>query len=101
MPDAHEVQAWADALGDLEARLAGLAGHDMDPSARTAWQPPRTRGPIPAELVDRARSLLAAQERVADELRAAIADTARHLTAVKSIPSRIPRGTSVYLDVVG
>lgn len=99
-PRAEQAQAWAGALDELEARLAGLAV-PREGSPVAGWRPPGIDGPIPAELVDRARALLAAQERAADDLRAALADTSRHLTALKSIPSRIPRSTSVYLDVTG
>ena len=101
MPESHGAQTWDEALGELEARLGGLAAHSAGDSPRGVWRAPSVVGPIPADLVDRARALLAAQHGVADDLRAALADTARHLAALKSIPSRVPRGTSVYLDVTG
>lgn len=103
MPDgqtAQAIQSWYEALGELEARLAGLATPG-DTAARADWLPPTDAGPIPAELVTRARTLLVAQERVALELNGALANAAKHLTALRSIPSGTARGTSVYLDVTG
>ncbi|MGA9747996.1 MAG: hypothetical protein WBQ50_11130 [Nocardioides sp.] len=59
--------AWESALDELELTLEEtehlLQGEHPDPtSTQTGWTPPVLPGPLPAELADRARELLARQQ---------------------------------------
>lgn len=89
-------EAWSAALDDLERELDWAEQADRD-----VWTPPVGLGTLPAELVERATRILAAQRaaiaRVDDERR----DTGRHLAALRTVPSTTDAAASVYLDVAG
>jgi hypothetical protein len=90
---------WAEILTSMERELARL---QQEPAAAAVpWTVPAAAGPIPPELADRARALAAAQRDVAGELERERAATARHLSALRSIPGVAARGGAVYLDVTG
>lgn len=92
--------AWERALDELEAftfqmdaQLRGLQLPETDP-----WSVPEL-GPIPADLVDRARELLAHQQRVLEQLPPAL----DRLRQQRSVTQRFSQATarsrgSVYVD---
>lgn len=115
---APNLQSWMDVLARMEAE-ADVAGrpvlntgdqltgsdtkvergvaHERDTAA--AWSAPQGLGPIPAELVQRARHVEAAQRAAVVRLEEAKAITARHLAAVQSVPEGRTSGRAVFLDV--
>ncbi len=70
-----------------------------EPHTAPAWTPPEGLGPIPEELVERARSVEAAQQAAVERLEEAKRTTARHLAAVQSVPEGRASGRSIFLDV--
>jgi hypothetical protein len=99
-------------LDELEYRL-GLAAADAATNrsqgtvadgfidAPPPWTPPAGIGQIPAELVERARALLAGQRELSAELEVGKNEVARHLAAIRSVPAMRAPSASVYLDVTG
>jgi hypothetical protein len=57
--------AWVSALDELELTLEQterlLAGDLPEEAAGTAWTPPAIEGPLPADMLERARALLGRQ----------------------------------------
>ncbi|MDQ4213192.1 hypothetical protein [Microbacterium capsulatum] len=95
MPD--DLAAWLAVLDRFERALDAAdaeAGADVEP----AFEPPP--GPPPAELVERARAVLARQRLTIDALVVSRAATARELAALRRVPSA-PADTPAYLDVEG
>lgn len=97
--------AWESALDDLELTLEEtehlLRGEHPPPQDGPAWTPPALPGPLPAELADRARELLARQQDVIART-AQAAHSAR--TSVKMVDrltdhTTPSRRTSLYVDV--
>jgi len=94
--------AWAQALGDLEMDVAeaeSMLAIDrvFEEKARDPWTPPVGLGPLPAHLVERARSLLARQLTVSRELTSAARNSRRHDRAVSHLQVTSP-SPPVYLD---
>ena len=97
--------AWESALDDLELTLEEtehlLRGEHPPPQDGPVWTPPVLPGPLPPEMADRARALLARQQDViARTAQAAL--SAR--TSVKMVDrltdhSTPTRRTSLYVDV--
>lgn len=109
--DTVDVQTWTDVLdrlqGELESAEAVLLADEPDErgepdeAARPrAWQAPAGLGPMPVEVAQRARALLARQGVLTEHLTAAAALTRRHLVAASALDAR-PPGVPVYLDVEG
>ena len=103
-PDAAPeswAAAWEDALGALELDLALaeqmlVLGHiAQDPPDR--WAPPVGLGPLPATLVDRARTLLDRQIAVARQVAEAADLSRRHSRAVQAMRTQ-PPAVPVYVD---
>lgn len=88
----------ADATGVADSGSLG-AGAAEASGAGNPWTPPANLGPIPEELVERARDVEAAQRAAVEHLEAAKATTARHLAAVQSVPEGRTSGRAVFLDV--
>jgi hypothetical protein len=92
-------------FGNQDADAAGIAAsgspgaRETEATVAGAWTPPTNLGPIPAELVERARGVEAAQRAAVEHLEAAKATTARHLAAVQSVPEGRTSGRAVFLDV--
>lgn len=93
--------AWEGALAELELDVA-LAeqmltlGHiAQDPP--TPWSPPSGLGPLPTEMVDRARTLLDRQLDVARRLAEAADLSRRHSRAVQAMRATAP-SVPVYID---
>jgi uncharacterized protein (DUF2236 family) len=101
-------ETWERALADLELevehaeellRVAHLpTPHEV--AERAAWRPPVGLGPLPAPLLDRARTLHARQLDVARRLAEQAAVSRRHLAATAALRAR-PAATPVYLDLEG
>lgn len=81
----------------MEAELA----RDLDSEESLSWTPPDDTDPLPAHLFDRARRVFDAQQRAIAVLTDEQASVARHLSALRTVPSAAASGRSVYLDVVG
>lgn|GEM_PF-1386593 len=83
--------------GDAAERVESGTGT----SAGEPWSPPRGLGPIPAELVARARSVHRTQLAAAEYLEGRRDEAARHLAAVSAVPRGDGADRSRYLDVIG
>lgn len=102
-PEPTDRAAWLEVLAELEdavvqaGRPDGFDGADADP---TPWTPPAGIGPLPEDLAERARTLLASQESAMALLRSAQRTNRSHAGVLRALPHRA--GTSsVYLDVEG
>ncbi|SFN41851.1 hypothetical protein [Mycetocola miduiensis] len=89
--------AWPALLDEMEADLH----RSFDPEESLPWTPPADAGPLPEHLFDRARRVYDAQQRAIAALTDEQASVARHLSALRTVPSTAASGRSVYLDVVG
>ncbi|MBG0740286.1 hypothetical protein IV500_12935 [Paeniglutamicibacter antarcticus] len=89
-----EAQAaeWDRILDRLEEQLTG---------SDVPWHPPADAGPIPVELMERARRLLADQHAAVEHLEVQQRQTMQHLTAIQSVPESAGAGRPVFLDVTG
>ena len=103
--DESWCAAWESALDDLELTLEEtehlLRGEHPPPQDGPVWTPPVLPGPLPPEMADRARALLARQQDVIART-AQAAHSAR--TSVKMVDrltdhSTPTRRTSLYVDV--
>jgi hypothetical protein len=94
---------WLRALEELERELGAVlvSTGSTTESSITAWTPPGDLGPIPADLVERARELLAGQNELIAELEHSKRATAVQLAALRKMPTTRPTGASVYLDING
>lgn len=113
LPDPRSERArWLKTLSQLESQLAdaahaAVAAHgaaDGDADGATPlpeWAAPGDLGPLPADLVDRAERLNAAQRATLERLVAARRSTGQHLSALQSVPPVQQADRSVYLDVTG
>jgi len=93
---------WETALDrlELDVILAERKLHDPTAPDLEPWDEPELVGPIPADLVDRARAILARQHAVQERL----AETAQGLRRHQDFASRVDRATArsaqpVYLDL--
>lgn len=102
-----DIDAWARALDVLEADLVETnAMLDVSPDAiapmvlrrATAWRVPQGLGPLPAELSERAKDVLAAQRATAARLARAL-----NVTRVRSrvLDEGTDRSKPVFLDAEG
>lgn len=98
-PAESTFTAWAAALDALEGELEWA--RDLDRPGASAWSAPAGLGPIPAELLDRAKAIQASQRELTERLLHSHGETARHLAAVRTVPAARPHTNSVYLDVAG
>ncbi|GAA3863458.1 hypothetical protein GCM10022381_04320 [Leifsonia kafniensis] len=97
-----EHDAWSALLDELEASLgeaalgaAATTAHDADSS----WSEPAGLGPIPPDLVDRARDILGGQRELIAELVGERRAVGEQLAALRQVPSQQAR--AVYLDITG
>lgn len=95
--------SWAEALDRLEAHADRaerlLHGENAEPTP-TPWQPSAELGPLPSELVPRARQLLARQQRLMAAIPAVLSDKRQQ----QRIADRVGEATAaavtpIYLDV--
>ncbi|MGO4228718.1 hypothetical protein AB4Y72_07585 [Arthrobacter sp. YAF34] len=88
---------WTAILNRLEADLAvALSGVEPEP-----WAAPLAPGPIPAELEDRARRVLEAQQESIAILTKNRQVAAAHLEALNSVPGSSGSGHALLVDVRG
>jgi len=95
-------EAWATALEALELDVAEAEAmlsvdHIFEASVRDPWTPPVNLGPLPAHLVERARTLLARQLDVSRMLASAARNSRHHDRAISHMQWNIP-APPVYLD---
>ncbi|MDN3309662.1 hypothetical protein QWJ90_01825 [Microbacterium oryzae] len=90
----ENLGAWHALLDQFE-RAADAAEAQM---ATETFEPPP--GPLPAELVERAQEVLAAQQRTIADLAAAQAAAVREIAALRRVPS-VHTSMPAYLDVEG
>ena len=93
----HPDSAWSAILDGMQADLE----REIDLAKTGSWSPPANAGPLPAHLADRASRLVDAQQRAIASLVDDHKSVGRHLAALRTVPSTLPAGQSVYLDVVG
>jgi hypothetical protein len=100
METFHE--AWRAALDELEVDLATaeqtLRLDRISEQPRRAWTPPSGLGPIPADLVVRARALRDRQLEVSRRLAESVALSRRQLDASRRLRQRA-EAAPVYLDL--
>ena len=94
--------AWESALAALEIDVAAAEAmlsldHIADAPPRDPWAPPAGLGPLPAPLVDRARTLLDRQIEVGRRLAEAAELSRRHSRAAQAL-RQAPPSVPVYLD---
>jgi hypothetical protein len=94
--------AWVDALTSLEIDVAeaeSMLALDrvFDTVARDPWTPPVNLGPLPAHLVERARTLLGRQLSVSKDLASAARNSRKHDRALSQLQVTTP-APPVYLD---
>lgn len=94
--------AWVALLDELEASLGeaavGASGAAADPVS-SAWTPPQELGPIPGDLVDRAREILGGQRELISELLGERRAVGEQLAALRQVPA--PQSQAIYLDITG
>lgn len=93
---------WARVLDTLEAEALSSGAPQDEASGRVdePWLPELGVGALPAELLDRAREVLALQRDTLDRLRLEQGSIRRHLGALRTIPE--PREhPAIYLDTQG
>lgn len=92
--------AWEDALTALELDVEAterVLDHDHVPAPPDPWAPPTGLGPLPAELADRARALLARQVELSRRVAEAAILARKHGQAAQAMRS-VPPAVPVYLD---
>jgi len=98
---------WTAALDDLELTLEQteelLADHTQAPVTPAApWAPPEIAAPLPPEMLERARELLARQQQLITQTTSAMCDNRQSSALVSKVVdaagTRQP-ALSVYLDV--
>ena len=94
---------WESELDRLELevlRVERLLGGE-GPLPADAWTPPAVRGPMPDDLVPRARDLLDRQDRAGTALREAVASAQRQLAYGTRVTGATASGPAqpVYVDL--
>ena len=95
MPDAT-LERWTALLEELERDLL-----HADADGVTPWRAPTDLGPLPDELLGRARKLLTAQQEVMAALEEEKDSTRRHLSALRALPQQRNETAPLYLDASG
>lgn len=101
MTDRHHLH-WETVLDRLELDLMLAERKLTNPDAPDPepWSEPHLPGPIPADLLDRARTLLSRQQEVRDRLAVAALSLRRHEQLTARVDRAVTqRASSVYLDV--
>ena len=100
--DRTQHAFWVKLMNDLEASARTVAKTNRDGHpAPEGWQPPQTPGPIPVELMQRAREVLVSHLDAVGDLEARRNSTLAHLAAVRSVTDAASADRAVYLDVAG
>jgi hypothetical protein len=90
------IERWTSLLEELERDLANGGAREGTP-----WRPPADLGPIPAELLERARKLATAQQHAMAALEEEKDSTRRHLGALRALPQQRGETGPLYLDASG
>ncbi|MFD1213654.1 hypothetical protein ACFQ36_16570 [Arthrobacter sp. GCM10027362] len=102
--EAAGYDRWLAVLDELEAELEAAAvpgAGDADRQAAASWTAPKDLGPIPAELVDRATKLAAAQQEAVTALRAKVRSNRSQSAYLQAVPQAAAKDAAVYLDTTG
>jgi hypothetical protein len=86
---------------DLATTISSIPPTGDTPSRPAGWSDPTPIGPIPANLIARARRILADQDAAVLRLEEERTIVARHLVALRSVPAIGAQKQAVYLDVTG
>jgi hypothetical protein len=89
-----DLERWGALLDHLERSLTGADASESP----AAWRPPAGLGPLPGELRARAEALLTAQAERMAALETEQNSTARHLAALRTVPSGRDDTRPIYLD---
>lgn len=93
---------WEAALDRLEMDVAlaeKLLVSAGDPAPPRQWEPPNLRGPMPADLVPRARLLHERQLATARQIALAAAATKRQAALAAKVTDTVTPDVPVYLDI--
>ena len=100
-PDSDFRAAWVEALDQLEVDVdeaeALLASNQPEPLPE--WEPPPVRGPLPEDLVPRARLVLERQLAVAHLLTQRLASNTQQQRLTRAVRATGQPDVPVYLDV--
>jgi hypothetical protein len=96
LPDAT-IERWTALLDELERDAASTGGTDSGPE----WRAPADLGPIPDGLRARAEALARAQAEAIAAVEAARHSTARHLSALRTVPQGRAETGPLYVDASG
>jgi hypothetical protein len=99
--DRHHLH-WETVLDRLELDVMLSERQLLDPDAPgpEPWSDPHLPGPVPADLLDRARRLVTRQQQVRDKLAVAALSLRRHETLTARVDRAVARpARSAYLDV--
>ena len=93
---------WVAALDQLEMDLAlaeRLLASASDPVLPRQWEPPNLRGPMPDDLVPRARLLHERQLATARQIALAASATRRQAALAAKVTDTVTPDVPVYLDI--
>lgn len=91
----ESLVAWTEVLDRLERDVAAAEALG---TLTELWVPPRGIGPLPRELTERARTILAAQAVALGRMQQEHGMIVKHTAALESIPTRRRAHQPVYLD---
>lgn len=89
---AAALDEFAECLAEQEQQLAARR-----PELVTPYRPPADLGPLPAELADQARALLARSDALSGQVQAAIAGVSRQLQLARRM-TREKAAVPAYVD---
>lgn len=94
-------QEWEAALDrlELDVELAEQMLTSSAPALPEPWEPPNLRGPMPDDLLPRARLLHERQLAAARDIALAATANRRHVALTSKLSSTVPPDVPVYLDV--
>lgn len=93
-----EWEAALDRL-ELDVALAERLLAASEPALPQPWEPPHVRGPLPEDLLPRARLLHERQLATARDIALAAASTRRQAALTARVSQTLPPEVPVYLDV--
>lgn len=89
-------------MEELEANARSAIAPRLDETTTgEVWEPPTDVGPIPIELMARARTVLLSHLDAIGHVEKLRDSTLAHLTAVRTVPDAAASDRSIYLDVTG
>lgn len=93
---------WESALDrlELDVELAEQLLVSATPVPPQPWEPPNLRGPMPEDLVPRARLLHERQLAAARDLALGAAANRRQVALANKVTATVPAEVPVYLDII-